>query len=481
MMKQDLVVLGGGTSGFIVAIGALRLGLKVTLIERKDRLGGLALHTGCIPSKTFIHVANIINTIAKAPKSGIDVNLKPCNLNKINKHVNTVTDNLLQQESFEVQKIFRQLGGEIIFGQPKFIDEYTITVNEQKIMAKKFVIATGSRPLYPAIKGLNEIGYITNDEIFSQQKIWDRITIIGQSATAVEFAQAFTRMGAKVTIIARGDSILPQEEPELVKRLSEILLTQGIEIFLNSKVISSYLQLKSKVLECLHDSGEIYTVFADEIFVSVGRRPNLEGLGLENAGISYAKDGILVDRKLRTVKKHIFALGDVIRSPYKLTHIAEYQASIVLSNMLFKYPAKVKYQGFPYVIFTDPEYAHVGLTEGQALAQGFKKVEVYKFDYKDLDSAIINNNTEGLIKVVTSKGKILGASILGAHASNLIAEWGLAINLKANIADVAATIHAYPTYAQINRRVAAKHINRNFFSERNKNMINMMQRLFLWA
>lgn len=481
MMKQDLVVLGGGTSGFIVAVGALRLGLKVTLIEKNARLGGLALHAGCVPSKTFMHLAHMTHTVKNAQNFGIDGYLLPTNLQRINSHVNTVARDLEAQESHEVQHIFQQLGGKIIYGQAKFVDEHMLHVNDQTISAKRFVIATGSRPLYPAISGLHEIGYLTNEEIFKQEKLWESLIILGGKPAAIEFAQAFARLGTKVSIIAHGDSILPQEEPELVKKLSEVLLESGIEIYLNAKVQNAYLQRKTKVLECLHDCGEVYTVSADEIFVALGRRPNVEGLGLENAGIEFAQDGILVDKKLRTTKKHIYALGDVIRSPYKLTHIAEYQASVVLSNMLFSYPAKVKYQGFPYVIFTDPEYAHVGLTEQQAKDQGFKKIEIFKFDYKDLDSAIINNTPTGMIKVVTRKGKILGATILGAHASNLIAEWGLAINMGASLADVATTIHAYPTYAQISRRVASKQTQRSFFGEPNRALVRFMQRLLAWS
>lgn len=480
MLKQDLIVLGGGTSGFIVAIGALRLGLKVTVIEKHSRLGGLALHTGCVPSKAFLHVAQIASHIKGAHQYGIDSYLLPTDLSKVNNYINKITTNLESQETKEIQNIFAQAGGTIVFGEPKFIDAHTISVNNQQMRAKKIVIATGSRPLYPAIKGLNEVGYITSDQLFQQKKIWDRLVILGGKPSAIEFAQAFARLGTKVTIIVRGDSILAQEDPELISKLSEVLQQNGIEVFLNTKIQFAYMQRKHKVLECVHDSGEVFTVAGDEIFVSLGRKPNVEGLGLENAGIKYAQDGILVNRHLRTNQKHIYALGDVIRSPYKLTHIAEYQASIVLSNMLFRYPAKVKYQGFPYVIFTDPEYAHVGLTEAQAKEQKFKKIEIFRFDFKDLDSASISNTKTGMIKVVTSKGKILGATILGPQASNLIAEWGLAINMHAKLTDVAATIHAYPTFAQINRRVASKQLNRSFFSAPNRAFVGFMQRLFAW-
>jgi|JI9StandDraft_2_1071091.scaffolds.fasta_scaffold00290_19 pyruvate/2-oxoglutarate dehydrogenase complex dihydrolipoamide dehydrogenase (E3) component len=476
MVTQDLIVLGGGTSGFIVAIGALRLGLQVTLIEKHQRLGGLALHNGCVPSKALLHLANMAHIAQNAVNYGIESYVLPTDLRKINKYVNQVTNNLITQESQEIENIFAQFNGNIVYGQPCFIDEHTIEVNGQRLQAKKIVVATGSRPLYPAIDGLSDVGYITNEELFKQQKLWEKIVVLGDRPSAIEFAQAFARFGTKVSIVVRGDSILSQEDPELVEKLKEVLLQNGINLYLNTKVKSVYMQRKEKILECVHDSGDIYTLSADEIFIALGRRPNVEGLGLENAGVAYAKDGIIVDRRLCTARKNIYALGDVIRSPYKLTHIAEYQASILLSNMLFRYPAKVKYQGFPYVIFTDPEYAHVGLTEQQAKEHKYKKIEIFRFDFKDLDRAIINNSPIGMIKVVTSNKKIIGATILGAQASSLIAEWGLAINMQATLGDIAATVHAYPTFAQINRRVASKHISRNFFSNANRTLVGIMQR-----
>lgn len=477
MEAHDLIVIGGGTSGFIVAIGALRLGLKVALIEKNNKLGGLSLHNGCVPSKTILHVAHTAHVVRQAKTYGLDSYILPVDLSKINDYVGTVVNNFVAQETYEVQHLFQENGGHIIYGQAKFIDANTIEVNNEKLIAKKFVIASGSRPLFPSIKGLDDIGYITNDSVFKQNKLWDRLVILGGRPSAIEFAQAFSRLGCKVALIVGGDSILPQEDPELVDKIKDVLIQGGIDIYLNTKVQFVYLQRKNKVLECMHDSGEVFTISADEILVALGRRPNVEGLGLENAGVNYVKDGILVDRRLRTSRKNIYALGDVIRSPYKLTHIAEYQASILLSNMLFRYPAKVKYLGFPYVIFTDPEYAHVGLTEQQSKEHGYKKIEIFKFDFKDIDSAIIKNATFGMIKVVTSHNKIIGVSILGPHASNLIAEWGLAINMGAKLSDVASTIHAYPTLAQISRRVASKKIARGFFSQRNRSLVSFI-RLF---
>lgn len=477
MEAHDLIVIGGGTSGFIVAIGALRLGLKVALIEKNNKLGGLSLHNGCVPSKTILHIAHTAHAVRHAKDYGLDSYILPIDLGKINNYVGTIVNDFVAKETHEVQHLFKQLGGQIIYGQAKFIDARTLTVNDQKLTSKKFVIATGSRPLFPTIKGLEDIGYITNDEVFQQDKLWDRLVILGGRPSAIEFAQTFARLGCKVAIIVRGDSILPQEDPELVNKIKDVLIEGGIELYLNTKVQYTYLQRKNKILECVHDSGEVFTVAAEQILAALGRRPNVEGLGLENAGVNYTQEGVLVDRKLRTSCKNIYALGDVIRSPYKLTHIAEYQASVLLSNMLFRYPAKVKYLGFPYVIFTDPEYAHVGLTELQAKEHGYKKIEIFKFDFKNLDSAIIKNSSFGMIKVVTSKNKIIGASILGPHASNLISEWGLAINMGARLSDVAATIHAYPTLAQINRRVASKKVARGFFSQHNRSLVSLL-RLF---
>lgn len=451
---QDLIVLGGGTSGLIVAVGALRQGLKVTLVEKNARLGGSSLHNGCVPSKALLHATKLYQMFKNSYHYGIDSSVMLPDLRKINQYVNKVSNSLEAHETIEIQKIFQEFGGVIVYGTPKFIDAQTIIINSVVLKAKKFVIATGSRPFVPAIKGLNDIGYITSDKLFSQEKFWDSLTILGGSHTAIEFAQAFARLGCKVTIVTHGDSILPQEEPELVEQLNRILLQSGIIIHLNTTVQNVYLQGKLKVLDCLHDSGKLFTVASDQILLAIGNKPNLDGLGLENAGIAYVENGIIVNQHLQTTQENIYALGDVAKSAYKLTHIAEQQANVVLNNILFKYPAKIEYLGMPYVIFTEPEYAHVGLTVQQAKDQKYKNIKIAKFAFKDLDISMIHDTPLGMIKVVTSKDKVIGATILGAHASILIAEWSLAINMGAKLATVAATMRAYPTFAQINRRVA---------------------------
>jgi len=478
MDKQDLVVIGGGTSGFIVAIGALKLGLKVILIDKNSRLGGTALHVGCVPSKTMLHVAQIAHYLRHAQDFGLDAKLMPVNLAQVNAHISQVVTGIERQDALEAQQTFQRLGGQILLGQPKFIDNHTLLLNNEKIVAKKFAIATGSRTLYPDIPGLAQVEYVTNETVFKQQKLPASIIILGGRPAAIEFAQIYARLGAKVTVVVAGDSILPQEDAELASKIREALVQEGVEFYFNTQVEAAYWQQDKKFLECLHASGEKFVLNSAEIFVSLGRKANFEGLGLENAGVEYSEEGILVSKKLRTTNKKIYALGDVISSPYKLTHAAEYQANIVLSNAVFRFPAHAKYHGFPYVIFTNPEYAQVGLTEQQAIEQGLSNIEIARFDFKDLDSSAIQSVNTGLIKIVTQRGKIIGASIVGPQASNLIAEWGLAINLGAHITDVAATIHAYPTLAQINRRVASKQTAKNLFNTSNNWLLRYWQLIF---
>jgi pyruvate/2-oxoglutarate dehydrogenase complex dihydrolipoamide dehydrogenase (E3) component len=478
METQDLVVIGGGTSGYIVATGALRFGLKVALLEKQQRLGGSALHFGCIPSKTLLHVAQVAHTVQHASQYGLESALMPPNLSKVNKHINKVITKLEQAEDQEAQYLFKQLGGQILFGAAKFLDPHTVQVGNKKIRAKKFVIATGASAVLPEIRGLDAVGYFTPADAFSQSKVPEKLIIIGGKTVAIEFAQAFKRLGSKVTVVAQEDSILPQEDPELVNKLKDLLIQEGIDFYLNSTITECYFHRDQKFLEGVHDSGSKFVLNGTDIMVALGTKPNIAGLGLENAGVKFTAEGILVDKKMRTSRRYIYALGDVARNSYKFTHAAEYQANIVLSNVVYRYPARVKYNGFPYAIFTTPEYAQVGITELQAERLGYKNIRITRFEFKDLDSAAIQNVQTGMIKVITKRGKIIGVAILGPQASNLIAEWGLAINMGANINHVAATIHAYPTLAQINRRVASKHSNRNLFSVFNRKCVNLLQKVF---
>lgn len=478
MSTQDLVVIGGGTSGFTVAHGACRLGLTVTLIEQSTRLGGSALHSGCIPSKALMHVSQIASLIKTSADLGLEAYLLPVNMDKVNTYINQVKDKLAEYDNYQSQTSFREAGGNLLFGSAKILSETCVQVDDKKIDTKKIVISSGSKPILPDFKGIQDTGYLTSDDIFNLKELPGRLIILGSKPSAIEFAQAFTRLGTKVIVVERAEHVLPQEDLELMWKLRAILESEGIEFYTNTIVQEAYVEKGRKILDCIDGRGKEFTLFADEIFASLGRKPAVEGLGLENAGVEYTKEGVVVDERMQTTQKNIFALGDVSRTPFKLTHAAEYQASVVLSNIGLKIPTRARYQGFPYVIFTDPEYAHVGLNESQAVERNIPDLKISKFEFKNLDSAITKNTIDGMIKVVSSRNKILGATILGPHASNLISEWSLALQTGARLSDISATVHAYPTLAQINRRVASKESTAKFFDRKARGLRLWFQRAF---
>lgn len=480
MIKKDLIVIGAGTSGYIVAIGALRLGWRdVLLIDKHVYIGGAALHANCVPSKSLLHIAQVAHTARTGAQYGLNSYLLDVDFAKISQYIQQQILEIAESETRETLAAFHQLGGKMVQGKARFINSNIVQVDEQEFHAKNIVIATGARPWYPDIKGIDNIGYVTNENIWQMPRLPEKLAILGGRPSAIEFAQAFSRLGSQVVLIVGNESILPQEDPELVKQLQEILINAGIEIYVHTTVQECHAQSDKKVLDCKHEYGENFLIEVDEVLVLEGRRPNFEGLALENAGVHYLDSGIQVNDQLLTSQKHIYAIGDVAATPYKLTHAAEYQANVVLSNMVLNTTTKTQFQGFPYVIFTDPEYAHTGLNEQQAKAAGYNNIDVTRFEFKDVDSAKIKLCTTGRIKIISSNNKIIGASILGPDASNLLSEWSLAIKLGASVADVASTIHPYPSLAQVNRRVANKCLRHN--AEGKSNRAAWVQRVLSWS
>lgn len=480
MIKKDLIVIGAGTSGYIVAIGALRLGWDdVLLVDKHQYIGGAALHSNCVPSKSLLHIASIADTVRAGVQYGLNSYLLDVDFAQVSMYIQQQVLDIAESETRETLAAFHQLGGKMFQGKARFVNPNVIEVDKQEFYAKNIVIATGARPWYPDIKGIDKIGYVTNENIWKMKKLPEKLVILGGRPSAIEFAQAFSRLGSKVSLVIGHETILPQEDSELVKKLQEVLINAGIEIYVHTAVQDCYTQGDKKILDCRHEYGENFLVEADEVLVLEGRRPNFEGLALENAGVHYLDSGIQVSDQLLTSQKHIYAVGDVAATPYKLTHAAEYQANVVLSNMVLNTTTKAKFQGFPYVIFTDPEYAHTGLNEQQAKAAGYNNLEVTRFEFKDIDSAKIRRCTTGRIKIISSNNKIIGASILGPDAGNLLSEWSLAIKLGATVADVASTIYPYPSLAQVNRRVANKCLQQSTKGKTNK--AAWVQRVLSWS
>lgn len=449
MENYDIVVIGGGAAGLTVATGSVKLGLKVAMIE-KEKLGGDCLYYGCIPSKALIHSAKIASLIRRAKEFGLNETSLTFEFEGVISHVWDVIHKI---EVHDDPARFRGMGVEVIFGDPQFVSPKEISVNGRIIKSKQFVVSTGSKALIPPIDGLGEAGFITHVEVFHLRTLPKSIVIIGAGPIGMEMSQALVRFGSEVTVIEMADRILPIEDKDISQTLEGSLSKEGIKFLTKTKAMRAYVENGKKVIHAVRE-GEEERITADEILVAAGRLPNIEGLNLEAAGVKYNHTGIQVDERLRTTTTNIWACGDVA-GPYLFTHMAEYQAGVVLRNAVLKIPTRVDYSVVPWTTFTDPEVAHVGITETEAREKGFK-ISVYKHPYSDVDRAVTEVEDSGFVKIITTgwKGNIIGAQIIGPNAGELIAELVLAIKHKLSVKDISSTIHVYPTLALGTRQTA---------------------------
>ena len=467
--RRDLVIIGGGPAGLVVASVAAQLGLAVTLIERSERLGGDCLHTGCVPSKTLIHAARAAHTVARAGQWGLEATLSPVELDRVMARVRAVIDRIQEHDDPER---FRGYGCEVLLGEPaRFVSPREVEVGGRRLHGRRFVIATGSRPVVPPIPGLEAAAPLTSENVFALRELPRRLVVLGAGPVGLELGQAFARLGSRVTVIERLPGLLPQGEPALAVALRRRLEAEGMVFHTGTTVESVTPGADGHVLLCSGGPA----VEADRILVAAGRRPDVAGLGLDAAGVATGPHGIRVDRCLRTTQRHIHACGDVC-GPYPFTHMAEYQAGIVISNAVFRLPRRADYRVVPQVIYTDPEYAQVGLTEGQARARGLHPV-VLEFPFSGIDRALTDDAPWGGMRLVTRRGRILGASLLGPHAGELIHEVALAMKAGATVGDLSATIHAYPTLAQIHRRAANTFYAGKLFSPAARRLVKWLNRL----
>jgi pyruvate/2-oxoglutarate dehydrogenase complex dihydrolipoamide dehydrogenase (E3) component len=478
MEKRDLIIIGGGVGGLVTASVTAQLGLDATLIEARDKLGGDCLHYGCVPSKCLIQAGRVASTIKRSAEFGIDVErFDKVDLERVNDRVREVIETIQQHDDPER---FRRYGCEVLFGKAQFTGPATLRFEERLLTAKHFVIATGSSPFIPDIDGLEQTGYQTNETIFSLQHLPERLVVIGGGPIGVELAQSYARLGSNVTVIQRGPLILPHEEPEASRLLQHALQEEGITIVTNATLQSVGCNGPQKHLSCLV-AGSEKLIVCDEILLAVGRRPNVDDLGLEVAGVDYSNRGITVDKRLRTTNKRIYACGDVV-GPYQFTHMAEYQAGIIIANIAFRMPKKVDYRVVPWVTYSDP--ARVGFSEAQAKQQGLR-FKVLHFDFKDIDRAITEHETTGLFKLIVAKGprwsgggRILGATILGPHAGELLHETVLAMKAGLRIDAISGAIHAYPTLSQVHKRVVNTYYGEQLFSAKTRALVKWLNKLF---
>ena len=469
LIEADICVIGGGSAGLSVAAGASQMGAKTVLVEA-EKMGGDCLNFGCVPSKALIAAGHVAQAFRTADKFGINSQEPHVDFSAARDHVAGVIAAIAPTDSPER---FRGLGVEVILERAKFTGPREIEAGNKVVRARRFVIATGSSPSAPPIEGLKSVPFFTNETIFDNDKNLDHLIVIGGGPIGCEMAQAHRRMGCRVTVL-EAFAILGKDDPEataIVKRrlASEgISLREGIEI---KSVATSDGQIKIEII----DGGVAETVSGSHLLVAAGRRPNLGGLNLEAANVSYTAKGIDVDGRLRTSNRRIFAIGDVAGGP-QFTHVASYHAGVVIRNALFRLPAKVDYSALPWVTYTDPELAHVGLTEAQAIENG-ENIHVLRWAYAENDRAQTERETEGFVKaIVTSRGGILGATIVGTHAGELIQPWVLAIGKKLKIGAMANMIAPYPTRGEISKRAAGSFFAPKLFSERTKKVVRFLAR-----
>lgn len=470
--SYDLTIVGGGTAGLTVASGAVRFGARVALIER-DRMGGDCLNWGCVPTKALIRSSRIAASLRHASDYGIVSNGYEVNFPAVMNRVRKTVEMLAAADSIER---FQGLGVETILGNPEFQSAHEIRIGDRRITSSKVVIATGSRAAVPPIPGLRETGFITNVEALKLQKLPRNLVILGAGPIGLEFAQAFARLGSHVTVIEMFPQILPREDGEVAEVVKSVLSGEGIQFLLDSKVVQVTDGQPGKMI-VIEQYGQKMTVSCDEVFVATGRLPNREITGLENVGVASTRTGIRVDRFLRTTVPHIYAAGDV-NGGLQFTHVAGYEGRVVVRNTQFPLRQRTNYRVVPWTIYTDPEVAHVGLTEHEAKEHD-ASVHVYTGNFQDVDRSVIDGETDGFVKVIVDKkGQIVGGHVVGAHAGELIQELVFAMHHHIPLGRISQVIHAYPSRVEGIRNVADLYWRQKLFDG---NTAQWLKRFSRWS
>lgn len=453
MSKYDanLVVIGAGSAGLVSSYIAAAVKAKVILIER-HKMGGDCLNTGCVPSKAILRSAKIANYMHRAEEFGIEsVNVRPV-FKKVMQRVQDVIAAIEPHDSIER---YTELGVECITGEAEIVDRHHVKVGDRTIATKNIIIAAGARPFVPPIEGLDEVNYLTSDTVWELQEMPKRLVVLGGGPIGCELSQAFAKLGSEVTIVEMMPQVMGREDGDVADYVEDVLRNDGIRVLTEHKAVR-FSGGAEKTLYCEND-GQTVEIAFDEIIVAVGRKANSDGLDLDRLGVKTRRNGTIeTDEYLRTDVPNIFACGD-IAGPYQFTHTASHQAWFATVNALFGFAKKFKvdYRVIPWATFTMPEVARVGVNESEAKEKGID-FEVTRYGIDDLDRAIADGEAKGFIKVITPRGKdkILGVTIVGHHASDLIAEYVLAMKYNLGLNKILGTIHLYPSLAEANKYVA---------------------------
>jgi pyruvate/2-oxoglutarate dehydrogenase complex dihydrolipoamide dehydrogenase (E3) component len=469
-IKADICVIGGGSGGLSVSAGAAQMGAETVLLE-KGKMGGDCLNYGCVPSKALLAAGHAAQAIRGAGKFGVTAGDPKIDAKDVFKHVHGAISAIAPNDSVER---FTGLGVNVIEEAGRFIDEKTVEAGDTRIEARRFVIATGSSAFVPPIPGLSDIPYYTNETIFYANELPTHLIVIGGGPIGIEMAQAHRHLGCEVTVLEVA-KIMPKDDQELVEIARNQLEKDGLNICEGVNIVRLEKDGDDIAAILETDSGE-EKISGSHLLVATGRRANVDDLNLEAAGVKYSPRGIEVDNRLRTTNKKIFAIGDVAGG-LQFTHVAGYHAGVVIKNALFRLPAKADHSTVPWVTYTAPELAQVGLTDLQAKEKYGHDIRVLRWPFHENDRAQAEGETEGLVKVVTTKkGVILGCGIVGPHAGELIQTWVLAMSQKIKIGGVATMIAPYPTLAEVNKRAAGSYYTPSLFSEKTRKIVRFLSK-----
>jgi len=452
--QYDVVVIGGGTGGLVTASGCARLGRSVALVE-KAQLGGDCLWTGCVPTKALVATARLMKQAAHADRYGLEPHQFAVSPRRIMESMRAARATVQKNDDPER---FRVLGIDVFEKtEARLLSDHEVSIGGRTVRAKDIVIATGSRTTVPPVDGLAETGFLDHASFLAQDEIPASVLILGGGYIGIEFAQMFRRFGSKVTVVEMADEIIAREDAEVIRTIRMLLEDEGIDIRTGWAARSARREGSGKVLTIESKTGAIEDLSTDEIFVASGRRGNTDSLGLESVGVKMNRSYIAVDEHLRTSVPGIWACGDV-HGGMQFTHVAAYEATKIVRNMLFPRLSRVNYDDVPWALYTDPEVGHIGMTEAEAvIAHGQKNVRVYRAAMDDVDRAVVDRTPHGFLKIITDrKGRILGAHAVAANASTLIEELVLARRHGVKVGQLAQLISPYPSLADAIPRAASK-------------------------
>jgi pyruvate/2-oxoglutarate dehydrogenase complex dihydrolipoamide dehydrogenase (E3) component len=468
VLTPDICVIGAGAGGLVVAGGGALMGASVVLVERGE-MGGDCLNYGCVPSKALLAAGEAATFGAQAKPFGVEYGAPNVDFAKALERVRSVIDGIAPTDS---EERFRGMGIEVIRASGTFTARNELTAGDHVIRARRFVIATGSSPMVPPIAGLDTVPYFTNETIFDNRTCPEHLLIVGGGPIGLELAQAHRRLGARVTVMEMM-RFMPRDDEELGQIVTDRLRAEGITLLGNAQVQAVAKEGDTVRLDVEID-GQAQQITGSHLLFAAGRVPNLD-LGLEAAGVERTRRGLKVDARLRTSNKKIYAVGDVAGGA-QFTHVASYHAGIALRNILFRIPARTTKQFIPWVTYTDPELAHVGMLEQEARAK-FGRVSVVRWPLAENDRAAAHGDAEGIIKIVsTVKGRILGVQIVAKNAGELLLPWVMAVGRREKLGTMAGLMAPYPTYSEIGKRAAGSYFAPALASPKVKRVVRFLAR-----